>query len=123
MYDGDCTIMKYDKTGKVSGKEDDVAVFMQIEGGFLCATVLCVLLVRLHARQQERSRTQQNTKIDLMEQKIFDRLLFISKLVLYAVNFGLCITGMLPVKFIIYKFCSKKKYLFCGIILCLFWNN
>lgn len=92
-YDGDCTIMSYDKTGKVSGKEDDVAVFMQIEGGFLCATVLCVLLVRLHARLQERSRTQQNTKIDLKEQKIFDRLLFISKLVLYAVNLGLCITG------------------------------
>lgn len=90
MYHGDCTITKFDTTGQV--KEDDVAVFMTIEGGFLLATVIFEVMVLLRARQ-ERCRTQQNTKTDLKEKKIFDRLLFGFELVFCIIDFGLCIAG------------------------------
>lgn len=113
MYDGDCTIMKCDTTGKVSGKEDDVAVFMLIEGGFLCATVFWV---RLGARLQEKCRTQQIKKIYLKEQKKINRLFFGFKLVLYIINVGLCIAGMLPYSLFI-SFVVKKGNFFFG------WNH
>lgn len=108
MYHGDCTITKFDTTGQV--KEDDVAVFMTIEGGFLLATVIFEVMVLLRARQ-ERCRTQQNTKTDLKEKKIFDRLLFGFELVFCIIDFGLCIAGMIPYSSFI-SFVVKNKYFF-----------
>lgn len=107
--------MKYDNPGKVSGK-DDVAVFMLIEGGFLCATVLFVLLVRLGARLQEKCRIQQIKKIYLKEQKKFDRLFFGFKLVLYLINVSLCIYGMLPYSLFISFVVKKSNFVGGGII-------
>lgn len=114
MYHGDCTITKFDTTGQV--KEDDVAVFMTIEGGFLLATVIFEVMVLLRARQ-ERCRTQQNTKTDLKEKKIFDRLLFGFELVFCIIDFGLCIAGMIPYSSFI-SFVVKNKYFFFFL-----WNH
>lgn len=95
MHDGDCTVTKYDTTGKVSGKEENVAVFMQIEGGVLFFTAIYKVMLRYRACQ-ENCRTHQSAKIDLKEKKTFDRLLFGSQLVLCLINICLCIAGMLP---------------------------
>lgn len=90
MNDGKCTVTNYHTTGKVSGKEDDVDVFMKIEGGVLFFTAFFEFSVLLYACQKKPS-THQNAKIDLEEQKRFDRLLFGSQLVFYLINICLCI--------------------------------
>lgn len=92
MNDGKCTVTNYDTTGKVSGKEDDVDVFMTIEGGVLFFTAFFEFSVLLYACQKKPS-THQKAKIDLEEQKRFDRLLFGSQLVFYLINICLCIAG------------------------------
>lgn len=103
MYDGKCTVTKYDTTGKVSGKEVDVAVLMEIEGGVLCFTAFFEFSVRLYACQKKTS-THQKAKIDLEEQKRFDRLLFGFQLVFRLINICLCIAGMLSYHYS--PFCS-----------------
>lgn len=103
MNDGKCTVTNYHTTGKVSGKEDDVDVFMKIEGGVLFFTAFFEFSVLLYACQKKPS-THQNAKIDLEEQKRFDRLLFGSQLVFYLINICLCIAGMLLYHYL--PFCS-----------------
>lgn len=90
MNDGKSTVTNYDTTGK----EDDVDVFMTIEGGVLFFTAFFEFSVLLYACQKKPS-THQKAKIDLEEQKRFDRLLFGSQLVFYLINICLCIAGML----------------------------
>lgn len=48
MYDGKCMVMKYDIMGKVLGKEVDVVVFMEIEGGVFCFMVFFEFSVWLY---------------------------------------------------------------------------
>lgn len=91
IYDGNCTVMKFDRTGQDSGIED-VAVFMKIEGIALSFTALYAVTVRLYA-YEKKYHTHRNMKIDLKEQKDFYRLLSGFQLILCLINIGLCIAG------------------------------
>lgn len=51
IYDGNCTVTKFDRTGQDSGIED-VAVFMKIEGIALSFTALYAVTVRLYAYEK-----------------------------------------------------------------------
>lgn len=90
-YSGQCVSQKLDSKGKV-WEEEDLTVFIQAEGGFLCATILIVFLIRLRLLFHLR-RTQRITTADLQIAKLWDGRIFALYCGLYIVNFALCVAG------------------------------
>lgn len=67
-------------------------MFIRAEGGFLCATILIVLLIRLRLLVHLR-RTQRITKADLQIAKLWDGRIVVLYCGVYIVNFALCVAG------------------------------
>lgn len=67
-------------------------MFIRAEGGFLCATILIVLLIRLRLLVHLR-RTQRITTADLQIAKLWDGRIVVLYCGIYIVNFALCVAG------------------------------
>lgn len=90
-YSGQCVSQELDSKGKV-WHEEDLTVFIRAEGGFLCATILIVLLIRLRLLVHLR-RTQRITTADLQIAKLWDGRIVVLYCGIYIVNFALCVAG------------------------------
>ncbi|XP_061175544.1 uncharacterized protein LOC133184468 [Saccostrea echinata] len=94
-HKGDCYWKKFNDKGK-SQEGEDLTVFIQAEGGLMCATILYAFLCRFFALLDSR-RTHRQSRDDVEGKKKCGGHLFFLGLALYIANFGLIIAGAVKV--------------------------